>query len=297
MKHGIEINATILKLILAFTILIASNYISNGYLNDYQFNILSFSSFYILYTFIYTYIEKRFSCKRTLLDLVILYLPLCITVMTALANSWALFFPEFVFIFLLGGMVIYCTYYYPKRYGYLLLLVIVSYLSGMYIINPYMFNKLKSASSAKEKIIMQELLLYDLDDNLVRIKLQTKKLSLLIFGAIDCLPCRQLDKDILEEIIEPYENKEGLSILKINQLDDSERIKAFYNPKVLKHLYKDKNHFLSKKFKIEGFPVILLLNSKGEILKRFDGYKPDFRTKFMKEIIEIIEQECQTNTQ
>ena len=146
-------------------------------------------------------------------------------------------------------------------------------------------------SSQKQKSNLKELQVLDLNNNKVTFKLDNYKLTILTFGFIDCLPCRKYDETLIEDIIAPNIKNKNILILKINPFDTPNRIKVSYDSLLINYIYKEENEKLTKFFQIEGYPVILLLNSKGQIIKRFDGYKPEFKMDYLKEVNEIIKQE------
>jgi thioredoxin-related protein len=79
--------------------------------------------------------------------------------------------------------------------------------------------------------------------------------------------------------------------MKINPIDKIERIKQTYKKETLSYIYVDDNEIIKQKYQVEGYPVLLLFNKKGQIIKRFDGYKPEFKMNYLKEVNEIINQE------
>lgn len=286
--------STLWKSALVLVHLLSSNYFTNGLVNDYRYNILWFSIFQLLFAVAFVYFTNRSSNRRPKLDITLLFIPVLITCITAIINSWNLFFPEFLIVFIFSSILIFSIYFFEKRFKYMIALTLVlSYFAGNNLVNPYFYKKLKDVSNSKEKVNIQNLQLYDLNDSLISIRVADRKITLLIFGTIDCLPCRQLDKVLLEDIIEPNKLNNEISILKINPTDKSERIRSFYDPQILNHLFKDKFKEISKMFDIQGYPVCIVLNSKGDILKRYDGYKPEFRKKYISEINEIIKQQIQ----
>jgi thioredoxin-related protein len=232
-------------------------------------------------------------CRQVIFDLALFYLALFTTCITALANDWNLFFPEFFpFVFILCSISIWISFFSKKNYIYIItLLVLTSYIAGQYIVLPYFYNKYSDLSIHKQKSNLKELQVLDLNNNNVTFKLDNYKLTILTFGFIDCLPCRKYDETLIEDIITPNKMDSNILILKINPFDEPNRIKVSYDSLLINYIYREENEKLTKLFQIEGYPVIILLNSKGQILKRFDGYKPEFKINYLKEVNEIIKQE------
>lgn len=106
--------------------------------------------------------------------------------------------------------------------------------------------------------------------------LESKKLILLYFSGSDwCGPCIKLKKDVLEtdEFIDFASNKLVLvradfPRMKKNQLDKVQT---------------EKNEKLAEKYNNKGkFPLTVLLDSSGKVLKEWDGYPKDLNSKALK---------------
>ncbi len=106
--------------------------------------------------------------------------------------------------------------------------------------------------------------------------LENKKLILLYFSGSDwCGPCIKLKKDVLEteEFIDFASNKLVLvradfPRMKKNQLDKVQT---------------EKNEKLAEKYNNKGkFPLTVLLDSSGKVLKEWDGYPKDLNSKVLK---------------
>lgn len=106
--------------------------------------------------------------------------------------------------------------------------------------------------------------------------LENKKLILLYFSGSDwCGPCIKLKKDVLEtdEFVDFASNKLVLvradfPRMKKNQLDKVQT---------------EKNEKLAEKYNNKGkFPLTVLLDSSGKVLKEWDGYPKDLNSKGLK---------------
>ncbi len=269
------------------------NYISNLLINDYRYNVLSFTLLHIVFVKIFKMLCIYFNVTQSKLDISLFFIALFTTCITALSNSWDLFFPEFFpFVFIFCSFAIWLIYFYKENYKYyILVLILLSFITGQFIVSPYYYNKEKLESTSKENIILSDFQVKDLNNNLINIDTKKYKLSIICLSFIDCLPCNKLDEVFYEDIYVPNKENQDILMMKINPIDKIERIKQTYKKETLSYIYVDDNEIIKQKYQVEGYPVLLLFNKKGQIIKRFDGYKPEFKMNYLKEVNEIINQE------
>lgn len=107
------------------------------------------------------------------------------------------------------------------------------------------------------------------------------KLILLSFAGSDwCAPCIQQTRDIFEKDAFIQYASQNLVLVKAdfprakkNKLEDSQ-VK--------------KNEALAEKYNPQGkFPLTLLLNTRGKVLKTWDGYKPTTPQDFIHQIKQV----------
>jgi len=104
--------------------------------------------------------------------------------------------------------------------------------------------------------------LTDYDAALAKAK-ETKKPVLAVFSGSDwCPPCMMLEKEILS-------SKEFLDAMKGGSFVPL--FLDFPRHKKMLATQKEKNHAIAKKFSIEAFPTVLLLNTESKVLAKEEG--------------------------
>ncbi len=109
-----------------------------------------------------------------------------------------------------------------------------------------------------------------------------KKLILLNFSGSDwCGPCIRMHREIFEtDVFEKFAT-ENLVLLNA----DFPRLKK----NQLSKAQQTKNDFLAEKFNNEGsFPLTLLLNAEGKVLKKWDGLPKGSAEDFTKQVKSIV---------
>jgi len=104
-----------------------------------------------------------------------------------------------------------------------------------------------------------------------------KKVLLITFFNIDCKPCRK-ELPFLQELYERYE-KDGLGILAVNTDYSKEKVselrefvkKSGFTFPVLK----DRFQALQRRYGVESFPTMFILNERGEIKAIRVGYNEE----------------------
>jgi thioredoxin-related protein len=109
-------------------------------------------------------------------------------------------------------------------------------------------------------------------------KAQNKPLLLLFTGSDWCPACILMDKEVLStRTFEDYAKKNLMLVL----LD-------FPMSKTLPAEVEAQNKKLADKFKIEGYPTMILLNSQGDELAEMLGYQPGGPDTFIAQIKEVL---------
>jgi thioredoxin-related protein len=106
---------------------------------------------------------------------------------------------------------------------------------------------------------------------------QNNKLILLNFSGSDwCGPCIKLKKDVFESDEFKSFASEKLVLIRA----DFPRMKK----NQLEKTQQEKNEILAEKYNTNGkFPLTILIDSKGKVLREWDGYQPSI-AKFILEI-------------
>ena len=108
------------------------------------------------------------------------------------------------------------------------------------------------------------------------------KLIVLNFSGSDwCIPCMRLHKDIFEsEVFRKYAED---NLVLVNA--DFPRLKKNQLPKELSK----QNDALADQYNPHGnFPLTLLLDAQGKVLKEWEGYPNETPDKFLTEIDEVV---------
>ena len=112
--------------------------------------------------------------------------------------------------------------------------------------------------------------------------LEKKKLILLYFSGSDwCGPCIKLKKDVLEtEDFQSFSTK-NLVLLRA----DFPRLKK----NQLEKIQTERNEKLADKYNNKGkFPLTILLDSSGKVLKEWDGYPKDLNSNSLQLQIQVF---------
>ena len=107
--------------------------------------------------------------------------------------------------------------------------------------------------------------------------LKKKKLILLTFYANYCKPCKK-ELPFLNKLYAKYKNK-GFLVVAVNtdkDKDEREEVKQFIIDKNLQYpVLKDSYNLISRRYQIENFPTMFLINGEGKILEVTIGYDED----------------------
>lgn len=106
------------------------------------------------------------------------------------------------------------------------------------------------------------------------------KIVVMDFWYIGCGPCYKL-MPVMEKLSSEYPN---VSFVGINPFDKIEKINKFIESRKLKYpVYSVPDY--EKKYNITGYPVVLIFDKKGKIIKRLNGYF-ESHYKTIKKVIE-----------
>jgi thiol-disulfide isomerase/thioredoxin len=89
---------------------------------------------------------------------------------------------------------------------------------------------------------------------------------------------------VLEKLYEEYPDVEFIGI---NPFNKSEKIKKFVKIRKLKYPVFSVPGY-EKKYNITGFPVVLIFDKNGNVIKRLEGYSDSHYDEIKKEIQENI---------
>jgi len=103
------------------------------------------------------------------------------------------------------------------------------------------------------------------------------------FWYIGCAPCLKLIP-VMENLYEEFPN---VSFIGMNVRDKSDKIKKFVEKRGIKYPVFPDDQGLSKIYEMKGFPIVLIFNKSGNLVKRFDGYSD----AIYDEIKSVIEEE------
>lgn len=117
-----------------------------------------------------------------------------------------------------------------------------------------------------------------------------KKLLILTFYANYCKPCKK-ELPFLNKLYKKYKDK-GLMIVAVNTDKDKEEIiqvKEFIKNNSLEFpVLKDSYNIISRRYSIEKFPTMFLVNSDGKILEATIGYDSN-EAKLENDIVNLLE--------
>lgn len=188
------------------------------------------------------------------------------------------------------------VYYYFVAYGYFYPFItqlkkdiyLYSYFSSFFLLQIIFFvipiMRQRSLRISQRSIPLQKQTSYvfeTLNGDTISIIPQQYKATVLKFGIIDCLPCRESDI-IFEKISNQYLNRKEICFAKINISDGLERIKSMPTHSSI-NIYSDKKYKnYNTFFKQTKVPCTLLLNSKGDILLTIYGYDEYNKAEYSK---------------
>ena len=116
-----------------------------------------------------------------------------------------------------------------------------------------------------------------------------KKLLILTFYANYCKPCKK-ELPFLNKLYKKYKNK-GLIIVAVNTDKDKDEIvevKEFIKDNALEFpILKDSYNIISRRYSIENFPTMFLVNGNGKILKATIGYDSN-EAKLENDIVNLL---------
>jgi len=109
------------------------------------------------------------------------------------------------------------------------------------------------------------------------------KVVLLDFWYRGCLPCLKATPELIK-LQEKY--KDDLVIIGINDTDDKEQVTDYYNYKKVNYYSTySKDIHIAKELNINAFPTFIILDKKGDLIQKIEGFKKD---KIENVIIESI---------
>ncbi|MDX2080930.1 MAG: thioredoxin family protein [Terrimicrobiaceae bacterium] len=108
---------------------------------------------------------------------------------------------------------------------------------------------------------------------------KNKPVLLEFTGSDWCPPCKKLSADVFSK---PEFQKFAQENLVLVELD-------FPNNKPQSDALKKQNQMLAQKFGVEGYPTVVLLNSKGKEVAREVGYQPGGPKAFIKWVESSLE--------
>ncbi len=116
-----------------------------------------------------------------------------------------------------------------------------------------------------------------------------KKLLILTFYANYCKPCKK-ELPFLNKLYQKYKDK-GLMIIAVNtdkDKDEIKEVKEFIENNDLQFpVLKDSYNIISRRYSIENFPTMFLINSNGKILKATIGYDSN-EAKLENDIVNLL---------
>ncbi|MGE0587327.1 MAG: thioredoxin family protein [Cyclobacteriaceae bacterium] len=123
---------------------------------------------------------------------------------------------------------------------------------------------------------------YDFDQAMARAQKEHKMIILNFAGSDWCGPCIKMTRDIFEkETFVAYSNKN----LVLVRADFPRSKKNQLEPTQIKH-----NEALAEKYNPQGkFPLTLLLDENGKILKSWDGFKSGTPEEFIQQIEQALD--------
>lgn len=126
----------------------------------------------------------------------------------------------------------------------------------------------------------------NLDGKQVSLKDFANKVIIIDFWATWCGPCRQ-EIPHLNRLYEDYRGK-GLEIVGISMdTDEPESIKKFTRDFRMEYTVVIGNESVAEDFGLLGYPTTIIIDRKGNIVKKYTGYQPAFIQEIEKTIKEL----------
>ncbi|MBI3012884.1 MAG: TlpA family protein disulfide reductase [Elusimicrobia bacterium] len=114
------------------------------------------------------------------------------------------------------------------------------------------------------------------------------KVVLLDFWATWCPPCR-VSTPYLVQLNQRYQGKD-LAILAISLDDSREPVLPFIKKEKVRHLVLYGDEAIQRDYQIRSIPTFFLIDKKGLIHRRYDGFHPALGSEWEKEINSLLSQ-------
>lgn len=266
----------ILKIIIISAFVSTYNLVTNGLINDYEFNILSNFLQYFLFIKLYVFLFKPKTTFDKIFDVSLLIGSIIFTVVTAYLIGRHKFYPEFFPCMpIFCSLAVWVAYFkVKKQFALFGILLLLSFLCGKFWVSNYYFEKYKTISLlAKSDSSIHEIQFYNLDSQLVTLNPTKYKVSIFKFSFYNCLPCTLLNP-MFDEWCKEYKTNPAVLIAKINPVEDIAFIKSVTKNQDIPITYSDlyTGNSFSKRFNAQRLPVTIIMDSKGRQVYRFDGY-------------------------
>ncbi len=124
--------------------------------------------------------------------------------------------------------------------------------------------------------------LNDINGNRVTLSSCKGKVVFIDFWATWCPPCRKATPAV-ERLYKKYEGSE-LAVFGINIENDLKAAKKFAETKKLNYPILVGDDTIGQEYTVQGIPAFFILNTDGEIVKRYTGYYPGMENEWEKEI-------------
>jgi len=129
-------------------------------------------------------------------------------------------------------------------------------------------------------------MLPDLNGKQVRLQDFPNKVLIVDFWATWCGPCRE-EIPHLNRLYENYRGK-GLEIIGISMdTDEPANIKKFTRDFRMEYTIVIGNDNVAQDFGLLGYPTTIIIDRKGNIIKKYTGYQPSFIAEIEKTINEL----------
>jgi len=126
----------------------------------------------------------------------------------------------------------------------------------------------------------------DLNGKQVRLQDFPNKVLIVDFWATWCAPCRE-EIPHLNRLYENYRGK-GLEIIGISMdTDEPANIKKFTRDFRMEYTIVIGNDNVAQDFGLLGYPTTIIIDRKGNIIKKYTGYQPAFIAEIEKTINEL----------
>jgi thiol-disulfide isomerase/thioredoxin len=131
-----------------------------------------------------------------------------------------------------------------------------------------------------------QFMLPDLNGKQVRLKDFSNKVLIVDFWATWCGPCRE-EIPHLNKLYEDYRGK-GLEIVGISMdTDEPANIKKFTRDFRMEYTVVIGNGDVAQDFGLLGYPTTIIIDRKGNIIKKYTGYQPGFIREIEKTVKEL----------